>query len=123
MTTNTRKTELQSTGWFRRIACIMAGVFVPAILAAAEPVGEMDEVNRWTAAAFGRPLAVADATRPADTDNLRVLTSSHKVLGNVSVWGTPLTLGGRAYVHGLYMDAPAAVRSVCPDPLWSWPRT
>ena len=52
-----------------------------ALLTAAEPVGVMDVVNRWAALAFGRPLAVADATRPAEN---KVTGETYAVTGDES---------------------------------------
>jgi len=76
--------------------------------------GELQVVQRWADEAFARPQPAAVTAAP--TDSLAILRQSHKVLLNKTVWDTPLTLGEAVFAHGLYMDAPAALRVVLSQP-------
>ena len=74
---------------------------------------ERDEIrlaHQWAETAFAKPGRVKPQAGPEPTDALSVLRKSHKVLQNRTAWGKPLKLGDRQYEHGIYMDAPAAVR-------------
>lgn len=79
---------------------------------AAEPSDLLYQVHRWTEASFAKAIALPPPANIPNTDRLEILQRSHKVLQNRTVWNRPLTLGGKTYEHGLYMDAPATVR-VC----------
>jgi alpha-galactosidase len=76
--------------------------------------GQADEVrraHRWADAAFAEPrLLPGPASASEPRDELVVLHKSHQVLKGRTVWNTPLVLGETVYEHGIYMDAPAAVR-------------
>ena len=69
---------------------------------------EVAALRQWVKHAFGKPQTTAPAQESGE--NLIVLYQSNKVLKKKTVWNTPLTLGSKQYAHGLYMDAPAAVR-------------
>jgi alpha-galactosidase len=69
---------------------------------------ELQVVQRWTDGAFARPRPTPIPAIANDT--IAVLRQSHKVLLKRTVWDTPTTLGETAFEHGVYMDAPAAVR-------------
>ena len=72
---------------------------------------EIALAHEWVEAAFAKsrtPAGPRVAAMP--TDVVIVLRKSHKVLKNRTVWDTPLTLGDKQYAHGIFMDAPAAVR-------------
>ena len=88
-------------------------LLLPTLAAAAEDrlAGETGRAHRWAATAFGPPRVVKQAHRPApETCRLTVLHKSHTVLAGRTVWNKPLKLGDRVYQHGVFMDAPAAVR-------------
>ena len=70
---------------------------------------EIRAVNAWVKHAFDKPQQ-----RSIKSENSVVVvtrsTQAHKILANRSVWDTPLTLGGKEYGHGIYMDAPASIK-------------
>lgn len=71
---------------------------------------EIQLAHQWADAALAKPRRTKGQTPPLPTDALFVVRKSHLVLTNRTPWGTPPTLGDRKYEHGVYMDAPAAVR-------------
>ncbi|MFH1919977.1 MAG: NPCBM/NEW2 domain-containing protein, partial [Planctomycetota bacterium] len=80
-------------------------VTVAAGAAAGASTEEFRQAHQWAEVAFARPRVAAEPD-----DSLTVVRRKHYVLTNRSGWNTPLTLGDRQYAHGMYMDAPAAVR-------------
>lgn len=76
-------------------------------VAASEPSEQnrSNAVRQWIQGAFAKPLQQGE-----DRDRLAVLQRSHKILKGRTVWGAPIQLGDDIFDHGLYMDAPAAVR-------------
>jgi len=89
----------------RILVVLLAGI----VLADFQPASAEDAaLHAWMKTAFARPQPVAEAAGPPE--GLRVLHKSHKVLLNRTVWETPITLGPKQYAHGVYMDAPAALR-------------
>ena len=85
------------------------------VAVAAEPQDEeSDEIrqaHQWAEAAFAKPSPLSGSLGTSESgDELVVLFKSHKVLKNRTVWNTPLKLGQTVFEHGIYMDAPAAVR-------------
>ncbi len=106
-------------GKARSAACL--GVLLAAALSScgtafAEPAeGPLAEeirlAHQWAEAAVAASRARAKrppAAAPAET--LVVVRKSHKVLAGHTVWNTPLKLAEKVYDHGIFMDAPAAVR-------------
>ncbi|NOX52891.1 MAG: hypothetical protein GXP27_00320 [Planctomycetes bacterium] len=72
---------------------------------------EIELAHRWAAAAFAKPqVAARQRVAAPREDVLVVLHQSHKVLRRRTVWDTPLRLGDKQYAHGIFMDAPAALR-------------
>ncbi|NQT17538.1 MAG: NPCBM/NEW2 domain-containing protein, partial [Planctomycetes bacterium] len=78
--------------------------------AAPDHDNEIQLAHQWADAALAKPRRTKGQTPPLPTDALFVVRKSHLVLTNRTPWGTPPTLGDRKYEHGVYMDAPAAVR-------------
>ncbi len=88
---------------------------IPTHAAASEEEARLTDAvrcaHRWATAAFAKPRAPATSPSPSiAADSLAVLHKSHTALKNRSVWDTPLKLADKQYAHGLFMDAPAAVR-------------
>lgn len=100
----------------RRAVCraVVAGTLLLAASATAAEerlAVETGRAHRWAEAAFGPADAARQAGPPApETCRLDVLHKSHTVLAGRTVWNTPLKLGDKTYKHGIFMDAPAAVR-------------
>jgi len=67
-------------------------------------------VHAWVDEVFAEPTRAKPQAAEEGTDALLVVHKSHKVLPGRTVWDTPIRLADRQYEHGLYMDAPAAVR-------------
>ncbi len=66
---------------------------------------EIAAVRQWVNRAFTKSSQPGE-----DCDRMILLQRSHKILKGRTVWGSPLQLGRRAFEHGLYMDAPAAIQ-------------
>ncbi len=65
----------------------------------------------WAERAFGQ--ASDPVTR---APGLYIVVNRNATLRGKTVWDTPLKLSGREYEHGLYMDTPAKLRVVLPQP-------
>ena len=93
------------------IVCLAASATAAAGPADKRLAEEIRLAHQWAVTAFAKPrLLSGPVERRKPSDELTVLHKSYKVLRNRTVWNTPLRLGQREYRHGLYMDAPAAVR-------------
>lgn len=70
---------------------------------------EIRNVNSWAKQVFDKPQK-----RSIKSENSIIVvtrsTQAHEILMNKNVWNTPLTLGGKKYDHGIYMDAPASIK-------------
>ncbi len=66
---------------------------------------------QWADRAFARATLTdaQSATAPLPC-SWTVTHKSYQVLADTTVWKTPITLGDEVFPHGIYMDAPAAVR-------------
>jgi alpha-galactosidase len=96
----------------------MAGpLLVMAVVAGAAPDAgvptpeELRAVSDWWQACFPREYVA-----PPLPPSVRVLDASHKTVLGRSVLGSPLTLGGRTYQHGVGVDAPHRMLVVLPRP-------
>ena len=98
----------------RAAVCVFCSTTLAA--AAEQPadkqlVEEIHRAHQWAEAAFAEPGTTGPPpVTPHPVCALTVLHKSHKVLTNRTVWNTPLKLADKQYEHGIFMDAPAAVR-------------
>ncbi|MBN2310001.1 MAG: alpha-galactosidase, partial [Candidatus Hydrogenedentes bacterium] len=99
-------------GGLRLVAAMGMAAGVVAGAAMGDPApGEIAAAHAWADGAFCR---IADAAGGAEA--VIVVERRHKVVKNRTPWDAPLTLGGRPFDHGIYMDSAATVRVVLAGP-------
>lgn len=82
-----------------------------SLRAAPDQAASIRFAHAWAEVVFAKPGAQAGPKQ-----GIYITRARNQVLKSQSVWGTPLSLRGKQYEHGLYMDTPATVKIVLDQP-------